>query len=184
MADSPRSTGLASTGFDWIARRRDLLSGAGLLLGALALPGSRARAQGKFELPAETRTALDQRALVYVSPLLASGKESRCHAEIWYFMDGGDVIVGTSPTRWKGVAAKKGRGARVWVTGSDSETDYRKGRTFATSAKIDTDPATFQRLLASFAKKYPGEWGKWEPRFKKSYGDGSRVLIRYAPTAA
>ena len=37
--------------------------------------------------------------------------------------------------------------------------------------------------MTSFGKKYPKEWGKWEPRFREGYGDGSRVLIRYEPVA-
>jgi hypothetical protein len=165
--------------------RRELLKSAGLLLGVLALaPHVRAEDEKTtFDLPADVRARLESAPLVHVSPLRKSGAESRCNAEIWYFMDKGDVVVGTDPRRWKGQAVQKGLDrARIWLpTGSG---DFRSGYTFVGRASIDEDPATFQRLLARFAQKYPAEWSKWEPRFEKGYADGTRVLIRYHPISA
>ena len=41
-----------------------------------------------------------------------------------------------------------------------------------------------EAALAAFGAKYPDEWDKWEPRFRKGLADGSRVLIRYRPSGA
>jgi len=168
----------------WLARRRELLKGAGLLLGALAF-ASRARGADSpaFTLPADELAALESGPLVHVSPLKRSGAESRCHAEVWFFLDGGDVVIGTSPTRWKARAVKQGLDrARIWLPKGSG--DFRKGYTFEGRARIDGDPATFDRLLARYAQKYPDEWGTWGPRFRKGREDGTRVLIRYSPIGA
>ena len=169
--------------FDRIVRR-ELLKGAGLLLGALALaPRARAEDAPRFALPADALDALEKAPLVHVSPLKRSGAESRCHGEVWYFMDGGDVVIGTSPERWKGRAVKQGLDrARLWVPKSSG--DFRAGHTFVGRASIDADPDTFDRLLARYAVKYPEEWGTWGPRFQKGRADGTRVLIRYRPIGA
>jgi hypothetical protein len=168
----------------WRARRRELLEGAGLLLGALVL-GRRAQAQDPpaFALPADARSALEKAPLVYISPLKSNGAESRCHGEVWYFVDGGDVVIGTSPERWKGRAVKRGLDrARLWVPKGSG--DFRAGYTFVGRASVDADAGTFDRLLARYADKYPEEWGTWGPRFEKGRKDGTRVLIRYRPVAA
>jgi hypothetical protein len=163
--------------------RRELLKGAGLLLGALALaPHARADEKKPFEIPADVRGQLESASLVHVSPLRSNGAESSCHAEIWYFMDGNDIVVGTDPRRWKGQAVQKGLDrARIWLPKSGG--DFRAGYTFVARASVDKDPTTFDRLLVRFGQKYPAEWAKWEPRFKKGYADGTRVLIRYRPIA-
>ena len=50
--------------------------------------------------------------------------------------------------------------------------------------KLETDPQAFQRVLRSFGTKYPDEWDKWEPRFKKGMASGSRLMLRYTPIDA
>ena len=173
-----------SARFAWLARRRELLKGAGLLLGALAFaPRARAEDPPAFALPADASAEFEKAPLVYISPLKRNGSESRCHGEVWYFMDGGDVVIGTSPDRWKGRALKQGLDrARLWVPKGSG--DFRGGYTFVGRASIDSDPGTFDRLLARYAQKYPDEWGTWGPRFKKGRADGTRVLIRYKPVSA
>jgi hypothetical protein len=175
----PHFTGLAR-----LARRRDLLKGAGLLLGALALaPRARAEDKADFALSDEAKAALEKAPLVYISPLKRNGAESRCHGEVWYFMDGGDVVIGTNPGRWKGRALEQGLDrARLWVPKGSG--DFRAGHSFVGRASIDSDPATFDRLLARYAQKYPDEWKTWGPRFEKGRADGTRVLIRYRPVGA
>jgi hypothetical protein len=160
--------------------RREVLIGGGLLLGGLLLPRA---ARPAAALPsAETAAALEKRRLVYISPLLRDGKESRCHGEVWYFLDGADVVIGTNPERWKARSVRSGSArARLWVTADDTERDYRKGTSFDARARFDADPASFDRLLSAYAAKYPDEWAKWGPRFRKSHEDGTRVLIRYTP---
>ncbi len=166
--------------------RRELVVGGGALLGGLAL-APRLRAQDA-KLSVATRKALEQSRLVYVSPLHPDGSESKCHGEVWFFVDGADVIVGADRQRWKVRALEKGwNRARVWVGDfgpvSQAADAYRSGPQFEARGSLDAEPATFERLMQAYAKKYAAEWGKWGPRFQKSYADGSRVLIRYAPVA-
>jgi hypothetical protein len=175
MADRVERDGLA-------AGRRTVLKAGGLLLGSLLLPAAARSAEPARALPRETAEALHKRALVYVSPLRTSGEESRCHGEVWFFMDGGDVVIGTDPRRWKGVAVKTGRTrTRIRVQRDERESDYRKALRFDAEARIDADAASFDRLLAAYGAKYSEEWGKWGPRFRKGREDGTRVLIRYTP---
>jgi hypothetical protein len=168
--------------------RREVLRGGGLLLGALLLPRLRALGEERFALSTQAREALEQSPLVYVSPLRRGGGESRCHGEVWFTFDEGSVLLCTQRSTWKARALEKGLDrARVWVgdfgRGKEVREEFRQGPTFEARARIERDPAAFERLLAAFARKYPQEWGRWEPRFKEGYADGSRVLIRYEPLA-
>ncbi len=102
--------------------------------------------------------------------------------------DGDDVLIVTGSERWKSRALAKGWDrARIWVgdfgpVGGAGDR-YRAAPSFEAQVRHDADPEVFERLIVVFAGKYPEEWGKWEPRFRKGYGDGSRVLLRYAPRA-
>src|SRR5262245_26964598 len=159
--------------------RRAVLRAGALLVGGIALAPRRLfAADPSFALPKATADALAKSPLVYVSPLLASGKESSCHAEVWFFWDKDAVVIGTATDRWKTKAVKSGRDkARLWVGEHDANAPA-----FTARATIDKDPATFARLMAAFATRYPDEWdSKWKARFDSSYKDGSRTLIRYTP---
>jgi hypothetical protein len=172
--------------------RRDLLAGAGFVAVSVALPvlrSGRARADEPFRLPAATLGALEKSPLVYVSPLKSDGSESRCHGEVWYFFDRGDVVLATGKNVWKTRAVKRGLDrARIWVgdygPAGSADGPFRKGPSFLAKAALDRDPATFERLLESYGRKYPDGWGKWEPRFRKGYAEGSRIVIRYTPVGA
>jgi hypothetical protein len=162
--------------------RRAVLRGGALLVGAVALAPRRLfAAEPSFALPRATADALAKSPLVHVSPLLASGKQSSCHAEVWYFWDKDAVVIGTATDRWKTKAVKSGRDkARIWVGEYGSSAP-----SFTAKATIDSDPATFARLLAAYATRYPDEWeSKWKARFESSYKDGSRSVIRYTPISA
>lgn len=162
-------------------RRREFLIGAGATLGAWALGGPRARALEEFELPQRTREALATSGFVYVSPLLASGTESRCHGEVWFLDHGDDVVLVTEKGTWKSRALARGYDrARIWVGnyGRGGEA-FRAGPSFLARASLDTDPAVFERLMTVYAQKYPDEWGKWQPRFRSGMASGDRVMIRY-----
>jgi len=133
--------------------------------------------------------ALQTSPLVYISPLLADGSESQCHAEVWYFSDAGSVVIVTAADGWKARAIRRGRHrARVWVgdfgRASLSFGRYRKAPNFVARAEILSDRALFDRLMGAFGKRYPEGWAKWAPRFEKGFGDGSRVMIRYSPLSA
>lgn len=161
--------------------RRELLRAGALTVGAVAL-----LPRIGFAADAAWLAAAKTSPLVYVSPLKKDGAESRCHGEVWFFLDGGDVVLATSVKSWKARALGLGRDqARVWVgdfgTYAGARDKVAAAPTFLAHAAIDRDPATFQRLLAAYGTKYPDEWAKWKPRFESSYADGSRVVIRYKP---
>ena len=171
-----------------VIRRRELLKGTGLLLGTLILPRSRVWGAEGYELPEGTRKALHESPLVYISPLQSDGRESRCHGEVWFLFDRGDVLISTGRKTWKARALASGRDqARIWVgdfgRGRSVDDRFREGPTFKAHAREELDRAALDRMVAAFGKKYPDEWGKWEPRFKKGFEDRSRVLIRYQPKA-
>jgi hypothetical protein len=165
--------------------RRDFVKGAAALGVGLLVPRG-ARAKG---VPEAARKALAESRLVYVSPLLASGAESTCHGEVWFVEDGTDVLVVTGSDRWKAKAIASGRsGARLWVgdfgVWKEADGKYLSAPSFDAKASVVTDALVHERVLASFGKKYPDEWGKWGPRFKDGLADESRVMIRYAPREA
>ena len=170
--------------------RRELLQGASLALGLIALPLGLASAdRHRYPLPAPTGMELGKSPFVYISPLKSDGSESSCHGEVWFTFDRGDVVIATGSDTWKSQALGKGLDqARIWAgdvgpVGRAGER-FRSLPSFQASAVRDQDAAAFERLLADFAHKYPSEWDKWEPRFRKSYADGSRIAIRYQPTGA
>ena len=168
--------------------RREFLVGAGAALGGLLLTRGLG-ADERLALPEATRRALESSGFVYISPLRSSGEESRCHAEVWYFFDEGDVVIVTGSDTWKARAVSKGRDrARIWVgdygpvrLGDES---FRAGPSFEARVTAAGDRETFDRLLARFGQKYPAEWDKWKPRFESGYGDGSRIVLRYTPVAS
>ncbi len=163
-----------------------------MALGAvlLPLPLARARAEdARFELPRATSKELETSPYVYLSPLHPDGAESRCHGAVWFMVHESDVIVATGKDRWKTRALEKGWDrARVWVGDYGSVKaagdKFRAAPSFEARASREPDPAVFEVLMSTFAKKYPDDWGKWEPRFREGFASGSRVLIRYRPIGA
>jgi hypothetical protein len=162
------------------------------LLGLLAvpllrlLPARRARAAA---LPAEAKAALPSSPFVYVSPLRSDGRESTCHAEVWYGWIDGRVLLITSSDGWKARALARGLDrARLWVGDHGrwkrlgiAREDFRKAPSFDARASKVSDPALLDRLMAEFRRKYPAEIGKWEPRMRAGFADGGRTLIAYEP---
>jgi hypothetical protein len=133
--------------------------------------------------------AVQTSSLVYVSPLLASGAESRCHAEVWFVADGDDVLVVTARDRWRAEAIRRGRDrARLWVgehgVWKRANEAWKKSPTRDAAARIDADAKAHARALELFGEKYSAEWGKWGPRFQQGLASGERVLIRYTPVEA
>ena len=171
--------------------RRRFLGASALATASVALWPLRAFAHHQYlaALSQETRSALDQSDLVYVSPLRSNGEESSCHGEVWYgWLDGAAVVI-TSAQTWKVRALERGLdGARIWVgdhgrwkrmLGRNEE--FRKAPHFDAVASSVRDDALLDRLLALYEQKYPDEIGSWRDKMRSGYSDGSRRLIRYAP---
>ena len=98
-------------------------------------------------------------------------------------------MLATATDAWKSRALRLGLDrARIWVgdygPASSADGRFREGPSFLAEASVDSDPATFERLLADFGRKYPTSWAKWEPRFRSGYADGSRRVLRYRPIGA
>lgn len=138
-------------------------------------------------LPAEL---LEKSPFVYISPLRRDGKESTCHAEVWYAWLDESVVVTVASDRWKATALAAGLDrARIWVgdhgrwktwIGGPNE-DFRKAPNFEARVEKASDPALLDRLLATYEKKYPDEIASWRDRMRQGYADGSRTLLRYRP---
>jgi hypothetical protein len=151
---------------------------------ALFLPRGMLRADEAFTLPDATRAALGESPLIYLSPLRSNGAESTCHGEVWFVQDGAELLVVTASDRWKALAVDRGLDrARIWVGDfgqwKKSDGRFKTGPTFLTKARFDAEDPVIEAALTAFGAKYPEEWDKWEPRFRKGLADGSRVLIRY-----
>ncbi len=199
----------------WERKRRDRASdpggarprGAGVLIdrrsflaGALALVAWPRRTAGEPKAPAPPEPALPEPALralpgsefVYVSPLHRDGRESTCHAEVWYGWLDDAVVLITSKDSWKARSVAKGLDrARLWV-GSHGRTktplgggreEFRQAPSFVGRARASRDAALLERLLAVYEKKYPAEIGRWRDRFREGLASGERVLVIYQPTA-
>lgn len=165
--------------------RRSFL-GAALLAGASGLlprVGRAAHHEGDA-----LASAIQKSPLVYISPLQSNGKESACHAEVWFVADGGDLLVVTNPERWRAAAIRKGLDrARLWVGDhglwKKSKGSFKQSPTTLAGARLETNPTVHARALAEFGAKYSEEWSKWGPRFREGLASGERVLIRYSPTS-
>ena len=147
------------------------------------------RLAARAAVPPGLDATLEKSALVYVSPLLADGRESACHGEVWFaWLDGSAVII-TARDRWKARAVLRGLDrARLWVgdhgpwkqlIGHDET--FRKAPSFEARAAISRDAALLDRVLASFERKYPAEIERWRDRMRRGVADGTRVVIAYTP---
>jgi hypothetical protein len=163
--------------------RRDFLH-AGIVAGASVVFPLRARG---FERSKALDEAIAKSRLVYVTPLLSDGSESKCHAEVWFADDAGDLLVVTNPERWRAAAIGRGlKTARLWVgdygVWKKAADRFREAPVCVAQAQIEADPAVHARALVTFGKKYASSWDTWGPRFKNGLASGERVLIRYTPS--
>jgi len=131
---------------------------------------------GRAELPPDLTKLLGTSEFVYISSTRKDGTLSR-PAEIWFMYHDGAVWVGTRPDSWRVKRIKWGRPqAKIWVGKQD-------GPAFTARGELVKDAAAEKVLLETFAKKYPQGWSKWEKSFRDGFADGSRVLVKYTPTA-
>lgn len=163
--------------------RRAFLGAAAWLLVGTAVP-RRAFADS----PDPALAAAAESPLIYVSPLKRNGLESRCHAEVWFVLLGGDLFVTTDPSRWRAACIEKGLDrARIWVgdhgVWTRSGGAFRKAPSLVARASLEKDPAVRERALDAFGRKYADEWDEWGPRFRNGLASGKRVLIRYQPVS-
>ena len=184
------------SGIGHLIRRRELLlagAGAALWPSLWAGPGRADEAAEPPEPPALPVPLLEQSGFVYISPLLADGRESRCHGEVWFGWLDGAVVINTAPSTWKSRALARGlRRARIWV-GDHGRWKQLLGRNEAFRAapafeaeaeSVAGDPQLLERLLALYDRKYPDEIGRWRDEMRTGYATGARLLLRYRPLRA
>lgn len=144
-----------------------------------------------FARAAELEVAAAKSEFAYISPLLASGKESTCHGEVWYAWLDGSVVMITGSDRWKARAVKRGlTTARVWLgnhgrwkglLGFGTNEAFRQAVHFDAKVTVSDDAVLLDRMLAVFEKKYPAEIADWRDKMRSGFADGSRTLLRYTP---
>jgi hypothetical protein len=143
--------------------------------------------------PPEALPLLEKSRFVYISPLLADGRESTCHGEVWFGWLDDAVLVNTRRGTWK-ARALRDRGldrARIWVgdhgrwktglTGSTRNEAFREAPHFDARARFETERSVLDRLLALYEEKYAGEFGRWREEMRTGFYAGHRLLIRYEP---
>jgi len=180
---------------DWTRRR--FIQRSGLTMAGLA-------AGMNFNLrPARGATAaggrpdlnlLESSPFVYISPLKSDGKESSCHAEVWFAWLDDSIVITVAADRWKATALRRGLDrARIWVgphgrwktmVGGRNE-DFLDAPNFIARAERvgKEDKTLIDRLLGVYEKKYPEEIGRWRDGMRSGNADGSRILIRYRHAA-
>ncbi len=164
---------------------------AATLSGVVLLPANLARSRDvEFQVSKAAKAAIEKSNLIYITPIQSDGKESSCHAEVWFYADGADLLVVTKEELWRSQAVKRGLDrARIWVgdhgVWKRSDGAFRKSPTFLAQAEhITSDAKAVERTLKAMGPKYAGEgWSTYGPRFEKGLADGSRVLLRYRPIA-
>jgi hypothetical protein len=174
-----------------VVSRRDFMRGAAALSGAVLLPANLARSRdAEFRVSKAAQSAIETSKLIYITPIKSDGKESACHAEVWFYADGEDLLVVTKPELWRSQAIKRGLDrARIWVgdhgVWKSSDGAFRKSPSFLARAEhISSDAEAVGRTLKAMGTRYAGEgWSTYGPRFKEGLADGSRVLLRYRPVA-
>ncbi len=142
-----------------------------------------------FARAAELELAAQKSEFAYISPLLASGKESTCHGEVWFSWLDGSVVMITGTDRWKARAVARGLDtARVWLgdygrwKGMFSTNEsFRRAPSFDAKVSVSKDAELLDRMLADFERKYPDEIADWRDRMRSGFADGSRTLLRYTP---
>ncbi|HWP65356.1 MAG TPA: hypothetical protein VNO26_05530 [Candidatus Limnocylindria bacterium] len=122
----------------------------------------------------EQEKQLAEATYVYIQSERKSGEWST-PAEIWFFVDGGKLYVGTRPQSWRVRRIRAGRTKARIAIGS------RSGPTFEATGEVVRDPAIEAKLMKAFAAKYPEGWARHEASFREGFKTGERVLVAYTP---
>jgi len=162
-----------------LSRRSALTGGMALFAGAWTYPLLARAAAAPAAL-----AALDRSQLVYLSPVVSGGRDSRCHAEVWFVHHDGAVFVCTQASAWRAEALRRGfTQARLWIgefgVWTRADGSYLSAPYLEAGGRQVDDPAVHAAILPVFGRKYAAEWDRWGPRFRDGLADGSRVLLRY-----
>lgn len=125
-------------------------------------------------LSPELQKALDDATYVYIQSERRSGDLGK-PAEIWFFEERGVVYVGTRPTSFRVRRIRAGRTRARIAVGTPG------GPSFEATGALVKDTALEERLMAAFAKKYPGGWPRHAEGFREGFRTGERVVVGYTP---
>ena len=124
-------------------------------------------------LPAEFRTALQRAALLYLTTFSASGRSGT--VPVLYLLDG-DVIYFCSQRNTLKVRRIQQTG-RVTVRPGGPD-----GPGLSCRAEVlENAPDLEARLLRTYGRRYPLRWLFLGRRLRKSFADGTEVVIRLDP---
>jgi len=125
-------------------------------------------------LSPELEKALAEAHYVYIQSERKGGALGK-PAEIWFFVDGGKVYVGTRPSSWRVKRIKAGRTRARIAVGSPT------GPAFDATGALVKDPTLEAKLMQAYAKKYPEGWPRHAESFREGFRSGERVLVSYTP---
>jgi hypothetical protein len=125
-------------------------------------------------LTPEVARALADSQYVYIQSERKSGELGKA-SEIWFFVDGGKVFVGSRPTSWRVKRIKAGRTRAHIAVGSP------QGPSFDATGTLVKDPNIEEKLMRAYAKKYPEGWPAHADSFRDGFKTGERVLVMYTP---
>ncbi len=126
------------------------------------------------DLSPAIKTELANSKYVYISTTRKNGSLSK-PAEIWYLYHNGAVYVASPPTTWRVRRIKAGRNQAKIAVGKPD------GSSFMATGAVLNEPGVYPVLFDTYAKKYAGDWSKYEEKFRTGLKDGSRVLIKFTP---
>ena len=131
-------------------------------------------AAARPSLPPDVTRALRDAQYVYIQSERKGGEFGK-PAEIWFFVEGDTLYVGTRPQSWRVKRIKAGRTKARIAVGSPG------GPAYDATGKVVRDPAVEAKLMEAFAKKYPDGWSKHADGFREGFRTGERVLVAYSP---
>ncbi len=148
--------------------RIHVLLAKAVLLVTLLVTGAQA------DLSPATKADLASSKYVYISTTRKNGSLSK-PAEIWFLYHNGAVYVASPPTTWRVRRIKSGRTQAKIAVGKPD------GPSFMATGALVNEPDVHPVLFETYAKKYGGDWSKYEEKFRTGLKDGSRVLIKFTP---
>ena len=131
-------------------------------------------AAARPSLPPDVTRALRDAQYVYIQSERKGGELGK-PAEIWFFVEGDTLYVGTRPQSWRVKRIKAGRNKARIAVGSPG------GPAYDATGKVVRDPAVEAKLMEAYAKKYPDGWPKHADGFREGFRTGERVLVAYSP---
>ena len=145
-----------------------------IVLAAALLLSAVVAATAAADLSPAIKAELANSKYIYIATTRKNGSLGK-PAEIWFLYHNGAVYVASPPTTWRVRRIKAGRPQAKIAVGKPD------GPSFMATGAAVTEPDVYAVLFETYAKKYAGDWTRYETSFRHGLKDGSRVLIKYTP---